>query len=222
MPFPLIPVAIVGVSILVAAITVPAIVRSTRKALKDKSIAILGRQEVGKSTLLHFLIEGKLPERRERTPDPLPGGQFTLQLPGKGEVKFSVPQDLPGHTIPAYKDWREAFEAADFVWYLFRSDLIVSGDVSETKLVEEHLDHLGDWFEELRSRNAAPKVILVGVFADRDATYSDDGDFEDRVRKSTPIRQGSVKLGKADIVIGSQVTKDGATKLVERIARYLK
>ena len=105
---------------------------------------------------------------------------------------------------------------------LFRSDLIVSGDVSETKLVEEHLDHLGDWFEELRSRNAAPKVILVGVFADRDATYSDDGDFEDRVRNSTPIRQGSVKLGKADIVIGSQVAKDGATKLVERIARYLK
>ena len=125
----------------------------------------------------------------------MPGGQFTRQLRGKGEVKFSVPQDLPGHTIPAYKDWREAFEAADFVWYLFRSDLIVSGDVSETKLVEEHLDHLGDWFEELRSRNAAPKVILVGVFADRDATYSDDGDFEDRVRNSTPIRQGSGKLG---------------------------
>lgn len=207
---------------LVAAIAVPVVVRRVRKALKDKNVAILGRQEVGKSTLLHFLKEGKLPDRRKRTPDPLPGGKFTLQLPGKGEVRFSVPQDLPGHTIPAYKDWRDAFDSADFVWYLFRSDKIVSGDASETSLVTEHLNHLGDWYADLRSRNAAPKVILVGVFADMDTTYNDDGVFEDRVRNSALIRQGSVSLGKADIVIGSQASKEDATKLVDRIARYLK
>lgn len=222
MPIPLIPVIAIGVSVLVAAIVVPVVVKEVRKALKDKSVAILGRQEVGKSTLLHYLKEGKLPDRRRRTPDPLPGGQFTLQLPGKGEARFSVPQDLPGHTIPAYKDWREAFESSDFVWYLFRSDLIVGGDASEVALVDEHLAHLGDWYSELRSRNAAPKVILVGVFADQDPTYNDDGAFEDRVRNSPLIRQGSVKLGKADIVIGSQASKDGAAKLVARIARYLK
>jgi|GEM_PF-1861404 len=222
MPFPLIPAIIGGVLLLVAVVAVPAVVKEVRKLLKDKSVAILGRQEVGKSTLLHYLREGKLPHRRTRTPDPLPGGQFRLRLPGGGEVRLSVPQDLPGHTVPAYKDWREAFESADFVWYLFRSDLIVNGDASETELVEKHLDHLGDWYAELQRRNAAPKVILVGVFADQDATYNDDGAFEDRVRNSALISQSSVKLGKADIVIGSQASKDGAAMLVKRIARYLK
>lgn len=221
MPIPLIPLAIVGVSLLAGAIAVPAVVRKIRNALRGKSVAILGPQKVGKTTLLYFLKEGKVPEVSKPTRDPSLGGQFVLKLPGRGEVRFSAPQDLPGHTVPAYKDWREAFETADFVWYLFRADLIANGDVSETKLVEDHLGHLGDWFAALRARKAAPKVILVGVFADCDDTYNDDGDFEDRVRNSTPIRRGSVRLGQADIVTGSQATNDDATKLVERIARYL-
>lgn len=222
MPFPLIPLAIGGVLILVASIAVPKVVKEVRKSLKDKTVAILGRQEVGKSTLLHFLKEGKIPDRRTRTPDPLPGGEFTLQVPGKGEAKFSVPQDLPGHTVPAYKDWRAAFESADFVWYLFRADRIVNDEASEIALVQEHLAHLEVWYEELRSENAVPKVILIGVFADQDQSYGEDGYFEERVRNSPLVSHSSTKLGRADIVVGSQASKEDAAKLVERIKRYLK
>lgn len=221
MPFPLIPV-IIGVGLLIAAAAVPKVVKELRKLLKGKTVAILGRQEVGKTTLLHFLKEGKIPDLRTRTPDPLPGGEFTLQMHGRGEARFSVPQDLPGHTIPAYKDWRAAFESADFVWYLFRADRIVSGELSEVELVQEHLDHLEAWYAELKINNTAPKVILVGVFADQDESFGEDGDFEERVRKSALVSHSSTKLGKADIVVGSQASNEDAKKLVERIKRYLK
>lgn len=220
MPFPLIP-AFIGVAILVASIAVPKVVKEVRKALNDKTVAILGRQEVGKSTLLHFLKAGKIPDRRTRTPDPMPGGEFTLQRPGKKKTNFSVPQDLPGHTIPAYKDWRAAFESADYVWYLFRADQIVNGEASELDLVEEHLGHLEAWYAELQSKTTPPKIILVGVFADQDESYGEDGYFEERVRKSPLVSHSSTKLGRADIVVGSQASTEEAAKLVERIKRYL-
>lgn len=221
MPFPLIPV-VIGVGIVVSSLTVPRVVKGIRKKLSDKTVAILGRQAVGKSTLLHFLKVGSIPSRRKRTPDPVPGGEFSLKVPEKGETSFSVPQDLPGHTVPAYKDWQQAFESADFVWYLFRADLIVQGDRDECQLVEDHLVHLEGWYADRKNKRAEPKVILVGVFADQGTSYSEDGSFEERVRASALISHSSTKLGRADIVVGSQATKEDAKKLVERIARYLK
>lgn len=224
MPIPLVVPAVIGIVAVAAALGfgIPLAVKHFGERAKGKSITILGRQEVGKTTLLHFLAKGKLPDRRTRTPDPLPGETFTLEVGGKSEVLFSVPKDLPGHTEPAYKDWKNGFESSDFVWYLFRSDLIAAGDEAEVKLVKEHLDHLGDWYTDLRERKAAmPRVILVGVFADKDPSYRDDGAFESTVKAALVIKQNAVKLGKADIVIGSQISKDAAEKLVERITRYL-
>lgn len=224
MPLPLLVPVGIGIVALatVLGIGVPLAVKHFGEKAKGKSITILGRQEVGKTTLLHFLSKGKLPDLRTRTPDPLPGETFTLDLQGKSEALFTVPKDLPGHTEPAYKDWKKGFESSDFVWYLFRSDLIVAGDAAEVKLVKEHLDHLVDWYTDLREKKTAvPRVILVGVFADKDPSYSDDGAFEDTVKATPVIKQNAVKLGKADIVIGSQVSKDAAAKLVERITRYL-
>lgn len=221
MPLPLIPL-LIGAVALIGLAAVPKVVKEVRKALKGKTIAILGRQEVGKSTLLQFLKDGDLPDRRVRTPDPLPGGEFTLKLPGKGESRFSVPHDLPGHTIPAYKDWQAAFYSADFVWYLFRADRIVSSDLAEIALVEEHFAHFEEWYEVRKRKGHPPKVLLIGVFADQDETYGEDGDFEERVRKSALISHSSTKLGRADIIVGSQASKDDAEQLVARIARYLK
>lgn len=224
MPLPLLVPIGLGILALAAlfGIGVPLAVKRFGEQARGKSITILGRQEVGKTTLLHFLSTGKLPDRRTRTPDPLPGETFTLDIQGKDEVLFTVPKDLPGHTEPAYKDWKEGFESSDFVWYLFRSDLIVAGDTAEVKLVNEHLDHLVDWYTDLRESKAKlPRVILVGVFADKDPSYGNDGAFEDKVKATLVIRQNAVKLGKADIVIGSQESKDAAEKLIERITRYL-
>lgn len=224
MPIPLLVPIGFGVVALAAALGfgIPQVVKRFGEQAKGKSITILGRQEVGKTTLLHFLSKGTLPAHRTRTPDPLPGETFTLPVQGKGNVLFTVPKDLPGHTEPAYKDWKNGFESSDFVWYLFRSDLIVAGDEAELKIVGEHLDHLVDWYTDLREKKAAtPRVIFVGVFADKDPSYSDDGAFENLVKVAPVVKQNAVKLGKADIVIGSQVSKADAERLVERITRYL-
>lgn len=224
MPIPLIVPIGVGALGLATALGfgIPKVIKHFGKRARGKSITILGRQEVGKTTLLHFLSKGQLPDSRKRTPDPLPGETFKLPLHGKGEVRFTVPKDLPGHTEPAYKDWKSGFESSDFVWYMFRSDLLVADDKNELKIVKEHLDYLSDWYSDLRDMNAArPRVILVGVFADKDTRFSDDGEFESWVKAIPIIKQNAVKLGKADIVIGSQVSKSSAKQLVERITRYL-
>ena len=217
MPIPLLVPIGFGVVALAAALGfgIPQVVKRFGEQAKGKNITILGRQEVGKTTLLHFLSKGTLPAHRT-------GETFTLPVQGKGDVLFTVPKDLPGHTEPAYKDWKNGFESSDFVWYLFRSDLIVAGDEAELKIVGEHLDHLVDWYTDLREKKAAtPRVIFVGVFADKDPSYSDDGAFENLVKVAPVVKQNAVKLGKADIVIGSQVSKADAERLVERITRYL-
>lgn len=218
MPLPLVPVAIGG-GVLIVSIAAPAVAREVRKRFGNARVAILGRQEVGKSTLLHFLMEGSFPDQPTRTQDPLPGGRFSLPLPGRSTRRYSVEADLPGHTFPAYKDWRESFESSDFVWYLFRSDLVAAGDADEIALIDEHMAHLADWHSELRGK--APQVILVGVFADQDPSR-DDAMLEERVRTSTLIRDGAVNLGKADIVVGSQATEGDAARLVGRIASHLR
>src|SRR5690625_3485519 len=162
MPLPLIPIAIGVVAAVTAlGVGIPLGLKTFRKKAKGKSIPILGRQEVGKTTLLHFLVRGKLPDKRVRTPDPLPGGTFSLDLDRKSEVEFTIPKDLPGHTEPAYKDWKDGFESSGFVWYLFRSDLLVAGDAAETALVQEHLDHFVDWYRGLREREAADRKGVV-------------------------------------------------------------
>lgn len=224
MPIPLlVPIGLGVVAVATAlGFGIPLVLKRFGEKADGKTITILGRQEVGKSTLLHFLSKGKIPDRRTLTPDPLPGETFTLDIQGKGEVLFTVPKDLPGHTEPAYKDWKNGFQSSDYVWYLFRSDLIAAGDPAEVKLVKEHLDHLVDWYVDLREKKSAtPKVILVGVFADLDPSYSDNGAFENTVKATEVVKQNAVKLGKADIVIGSQVSIGAAEKLVERITRYL-
>lgn len=225
MPIPLLlPISFVIVAVATAlGFGIPEAVKMFRARAKGKSITILGRQEVGKTTLLYFLAKGKLLERRKRTVDPEWGETFTLGIRGKGEVLFTVPNDLPGHTDPSYKDWKNGFTSSNFVLYLFRSDLIAAGDVKEVKLVKEHLDHLSDWYSDLLAKKAAvPKVILVGVFADTAPGHSDVHEFENRVRATPVIKLNAVKLGKADIVIGSQASKPAAAKLVKRIASYLR
>ena len=213
MPLPLVPIAVIA-----ALLGLGAGVVVLAKSLAGKHVAILGRQQVGKTTLLQYLRDGKVPSESKRTVDPIPGGDFDMEISGK-TVHWKVKQDLPGNDSPAYKHWRDAFEKADYVWYLFRSDLIANGDPDEVQGVKDHLDMLRTWKNELGENPR--RIMLIGTWADQDSMFNEKWEeFDQVVKQASPIKTGSLGLG-ADVVVGSLATTDGADRLAKRIGRYL-
>ena len=216
MPIPLIASGLVvaGGLVLGGAATIIALFA---KKLSGKRVAILGRQQVGKTTLLHFLREGKVPEHSRNTVDPVEGGRFTMEV-GREAVGFDVPKDLPGNDGLGYADWKEAFTGADYVWYLFRSDLIAQGNDDEAALVKGHLDMFKDWMDA----GSSPKVILIGTWADQASEFHEDPErFKRVVGASAPIKLGAVKLSNAGLVVGGLNDNKHANTLMKSLGRRL-
>lgn len=216
MAFPLVPIAVavaVGVGVGTSAWTV-------RNKLSGKRVAILGRQEVGKSTLLYMLRDNKLPDQVIRTTDPIPGGEFEMKLGWRRPARFSVPKDLPGWAAPTWRVWEEAFASADMVLYLFRSDKLIEDDIAETGLVKEHLDMLVGWNSAVATRKAR-KILLMGIWADQSEFYSTDpAGFLEQLRNVTVLQAPAVKLN-ANVLCGSLASDDDAKRLIEAMKGYL-
>lgn len=221
MPFPLIPIAVIGVIALVGVgTTVATLLPRVAKKLSGKRVAILGKQAVGKTTLLHVLRDGEVPEHNTtNTVDPSTGGKFTMEINGE-PVDFDVPKDMPGHPGAGFSDWEEAFTKADYVWYLFRADLIAQGEPSELQLVRDHLDMFKDWLDKSKARS--PKIILIGGWADLLPDYRHNlANLHREISEASPIKIGTVKLNKAGLVIGSLAGDKEATKLVKSLRSRL-
>lgn len=218
MPLPLIPIAIALAGV-AAFGGVAFVITMFGKKLAGQRVAILGRQQVGKTSLLHFLREGRVPARSWNTVDPVQGGKFAMEIGGK-TVHFDVPKDLPGNDGLGFADWKEAFAGADYVWYLFRSDLIAQGDSSEIDMVKEHLDMFKEWMSA--GKPTCPKVILIGTWADKDPGFQQDsGKFKLDVGSASPIKIGAVKLNHAGLVVGGLLTDKDAITLVKSLGRHL-
>ncbi|WP_454117949.1 GTPase domain-containing protein [Microbacterium lacticum] len=217
-------VAAVAVPVLlpaVASIVVPDLIASAQKAWAGKRIAILGRQRVGKTTLLDFLLGKEVREVSKPTVDPASGGIFNLPV-GKKSVQFRVRHDQPGWAPEnAYKGWKEDFDDADYVVYLFRADLVVQGDESAVSLVSDDLNQFKAWLKS-SSKGTPPQLILVGTWADQNPMFIEDRDkFMSRVRQSHPIKLGTTKLNKADLVIGSLSSDAERKALVKSLRSYI-
>tara|TARA_R110002124_G_scaffold64556_1_gene176227 strand:- start:5130 stop:5786 length:657 start_codon:yes stop_codon:yes gene_type:complete len=218
LPLPLIPV-IVGIVLLFAGGTAAIVIPKLAKKLAGKRVAILGGQKVGKTTLLHILRDGRVPKRASHTVDPALGGRFVMEVGGK-EIDFDVPNDLPGHHNFGLSHWEAAFAGADYVWYLFRSDLIAQGDPSEIRKVKDHLDLFKDWMGS--GVSTLPKVILIGTWADQAPGYTEDfAKFIGDIGGNFPIKHGAIKLNNADLVVGSLVTNKDSKVLIKSLRSYL-
>ena len=216
MAFPLVPIA-VGV---VGSVGVGTSAWVLRNKLSGKRLAVLGRQEVGKSTLLHMLRDNKLPDQVTRTTDPIPGGEFEMKLGRRRPTRFYVPKDLPGSAAPTWMVWEEAFASADMVLYLFRSDKLIERDVAETGLVKEHLDMLVEWNSAVATRKAR-KILLVGIWADQSEFYiTDPAGYLEQLRHATVLQAPAVKLN-ANVLCGSLASDDNAKMLIKAMKGYL-
>ena len=217
MPLQLIPLVAGGVVLLIGVIGAAMLARK----LAGKRVAILGRQRVGKSTILHLLQHGKIPEASEvsETVDPAQGGHFKLEIGGKA-VDFAVPEDVPGNDGLAYADWKKAFTGADYLWYLFRSDLIALGDDAESQLVDEHLTMFKTWIDDAGAH--VPRIILIGTHADMDPGFRKNAStFAKKVIAAHPIKIGQVMLNNAGVIVGSLFENDDAKKLINSLRSRL-
>lgn len=219
MPIPLIPVIIVAAVIIGVGGTIAT--RRIAKRLDGKRVAVLGGRRVGKSSLIRYLSTGDVAtDPAEGNPgDAEESAAFGLKI-GKKRAEFVVPRDLPGADGLGLPKWREAFSAADLVWYLFRADLIVQGDAKEIGEVRKHLEAMNGWRADMRSKG--PKIVLIGTWADELPEWRDDprGSL-DSVRSAEPLKFGAVKLGHAPVIVGGLGSVEDAEKLVKSLANNL-
>jgi hypothetical protein len=210
------PVPLIVAGVIVAA-TLGGAAVTVYKKLAGKQVAVLGGQRVGKTTLLHALRSGTVPDDLKRTLDPTKGGKFSIES-GSGAVGFSVPKDLPGNDGLGYADWREAFERADYVWYLFRADLIQRRNPEHSALVKEHLSMFRHWM----GTGHSPTVILIGSWADQAPDYTSDPErFRGEVAGANVISVGALMLNNAKLVVGSLSDEDAARELIADLGHAL-
>jgi hypothetical protein len=186
------------------------------KKLDGKSVAILGARGVGKTALLSTLQHGDLPNRSITSGELGFDGKFSMEVNGK-TVAFDTPRDLAGNDADVgFKRWKEAFLGADYVWYVFRADLIAQGDSETIERVSGHLNRFKDWM--LSSKAGHPSIVLIGTHADNAPEYGHDAAaFAEMVRSSAAIKLGLVKLNHAGLVVGSLSTINEAKKLVKEL-----
>lgn len=219
MPIRLIQAGVVALATAALAAVVAIAVKVTIHKLAGKKVAILGAQQVGKTTLLLTLRDGKVPSRVSKTVDPAPGGTFTLPV-GDKKVDFKVPKDVPGNDNLAYSTWKEALDGADYVWYLFRADLAALHDPDIDSIVRDHLDVIKDSVKT--SGNKKTRVILIGTFADLSPMYSTNlAEFRKSVASSESIKIGLVKIKNSRLAVGSLLKEKEATALIRTVRSHL-
>ena len=139
---------------------------------------------------------------------------------GDRTVDFNVPKDIPGNDSLGYPMWKEAFKDADYVWYVFRADLMAVGDPTTISIVSDHLDALKDWVDKARGKK--PKIILIGTFADLSPVYSQNlAEFRQSVASGESIKIGLVKLKNAKLVVGSLIREKDAISLIKNLSSHL-
>jgi len=119
-----------------------------------------------------------------------------------------------------YPSWKLAIKGADYIWYVFRADLIATGDRETLEIVERHLALLVNWLATVK-RNP-PKVVLVGTHVDLlPESAQEIRSLKAAVSSSPPIKSGVVKLGNAVIALGSLSSAAHASLLKRAVARQL-
>lgn len=215
---PLVPVVIVVGTLAIGGVVATSLQKPITKIFKNlagKRIVIVGKQRVGKTTLLHFLKNGKLPRNGRINVDWLQGGSFTLKVNSQ-EVNFSVTEDLPGNTL---SKWKQPILKSHHVWYLFRADKVMQNDFEEISLIEHHLSLIKSWLQS--ANKSKVKVLLIGVWADKFQLYLDDPKaMRNELMQKQPFKTFLVDPNYS-LVVGSLIADKHAEKLVKSIARNL-
>lgn len=221
MPLPLVVIPIVAVAIAtLGSGVIFAAIPKIWKILDKNTVAILGAPQTGKTALIRLLRDVDDPDAG--LPASAAGenrGRFQLEIKGK-TVDFAVPLDVPNMNGLNVGEWKESFDDADHVWYLFRADLVASGDAGTTQMVKTHVALFKKWIDA--RPGSAPKILLVGTWADEHHDRSLSlSQVAKKVEDTNVIKFGSAQLGGAPVVVGSLATSRDADRLLKGIKSRL-
>ncbi|WES64642.1 GTPase domain-containing protein [Microbacter sp. GSS18] len=217
---PLIPLGLVGAGIYVGTTALIEWQKKHKNAPAPKTIAVIGRRGVGKTTLISYLRDQRLPKSVSPTQAPSEGAIVELDS-SIGSETFLVTRDVPGDDVLGFPQWKEEVSSADIVCYLFRADLLVSGDENETARVKQDLLMLQGWMSKKKGK---PKqYVLVGTSAQRHPDYESapQEDFRGRVDAVPVIRLNRLTLKNARLVVGDLSEPDAAAWLREQLGERL-
>lgn len=189
-----------------------------------KHVAVLGARGVGKSHLIKFLTTGSIPAVYKQTVAPEKTESKRLQLK-ELDLKIKSMLDMGG-AVEARAQWQKQVEQADIVFYLFRADQVLSGNVEAGERIVSDGRHLGEW---LKSREPRPKLCVIGTHCDHDPSFrgqvdSHHGDYVSRIRKLPSIHRMLMLCGgmsQLSLVVGSMKTTEATENLLLDVFRHV-
>lgn len=219
MPFPLIPIIIVGVSALLGGLTVK-FWENILILLKGKNVAILGAHETGKTTLHKFLRYGEIVfEHNPTKKKKVKGKRFQLN---DLELILKEGTDIGG--VNDYlKDWKEIVSTSEICFYLFDANKVYNSDFEYIDKISTHLSHISGWIKEFK---ISPKFYIIGTFADyieeyNKLTKSETQIFEQKIREKIKIAYLKVEISASSIFIGSLKDQNSIEKLLIEVLNQI-
>ena len=187
-------------------------------AWKSTTIALLGARGAGKTTLCKFLTEGEVPTNPRQTTNTRKHEVTNFPIDDL-DLKISEVEDLPGDKSQ-YAEWKRASSDNSTIFYLFRVDLILSGDEKHIIRTVNDVKHLGEWIDPTKK-----KLVLIGTHCDKIPHAYSDGDeitseIIDKVHNNIHIKKIISHAGeskKPKIYLGSLKNLQSCETLVKTI-----
>jgi hypothetical protein len=193
-------------------------------ALKGKRIAILGVQQVGKTTLFTYIEKGVWLDNYQATVLPKEIGKRKLRKEDL-EIRLRKTRDVPGSASADIRSqWQKIVEDSDIILYIVRTDLLLREDERMGQRVENDIQHIGEWV-----KNSSKLFFIVGNH------WNTDAEFESFIRdrearylgrfKELPIYHKLTQLlgggAMMKVVLGSLSDSRSADQLIVEIFRQV-
>ena len=198
--------------------------------VKGKKIAVLGAHGVGKTCLIKFLTEGTITAEYIQTLTPIPIKATKLDL-RELHLRFRETIDVSGSisgSALVYGEWKEVFDDADIVLYLFRVDEIKKGKPETIKGILQDAKQIKQWEDDLNNRKRAlPIVVVVGTFCDKDPEYnncvpSTFGNYQDNFMSLSIVQQLLRHIDAKRWILGSMANSLNTEALAYRLFNTIK
>lgn len=224
MPIPIIAYIVGGVICVIAGAVLALNWKKVEILLKGKTLAVLGEQRVGKTTLIKFLTEGVIPKGYSATgaAEKTKSNSRRVANPDDHHLKdlklrFKQSHDVGGDWDAHKGQWKKTFDAGDLVLYLVRADNLLNGDMDTQKRVLGDAESLRLWLKEAKK---SKPIAIVGTHTDLDPRFMDRkkrAEMEAEFLKLDTVRKLAAAFGgSADVavVVGSLYHDEDTRRLV--------
>lgn len=216
MALPVIPIAVGALGAIILVVLTALALSAFAEKVEGKTLAILGPVGSGKTRLIKFMQEEKIPAPGSE-PQTAGSTEVTSILLTIKNKSFKIKTFDTSGDKSFRKAQKDAYSEADDVLFMVRTHEIEDENHSHSKAALRAVKQIERWREE---ENRLKKVILVGTHTDKTPSTSDPLAF-----RKLPTVRGLIRHlggdGQVSVVLGSLKTNNDARKLLEDITEAL-